>query len=257
MSASKNKFSFKAIAVANAIFAFSSTSTHAADAAQLRAIGYSDDGRYFAFEQYGVQDGSGFPYSDVFVIDLPADQWVKGTPARALIESEESDIAAARAQAMAQAAPVMDGLKLTGAFDTLAYLPFTQVVSDRSRVRFGRYYDSAGNPANYQHVDSWELAVKGFPLAAATECQDTDFAPTMGMELTLKNAKSGATKTLAKDTAIPASRYCPIGYDLEAVFAPAAYGLKAEYLVAVIGVYSRGFEGSNRRFVAVPFELIE
>ena len=44
----------------------------AADGAQSRALGYSADGKYFAFEQFGVQDGSGFPYWDVFVLDLAA-----------------------------------------------------------------------------------------------------------------------------------------------------------------------------------------
>ena len=71
----------------------------AADGAAFNAIGYSPDSRYFAFEQYGVQDGSGFPYWDVFVIDLKTNEWVKGSPYRALLESEEAKLAAARDQA--------------------------------------------------------------------------------------------------------------------------------------------------------------
>ncbi len=54
-------------------------SAQAADGAQSRPIGFSPDRRYFAFEQYGVQDGSGFAYSDIFVIDLSNDSWVKGS----------------------------------------------------------------------------------------------------------------------------------------------------------------------------------
>ena len=71
----------------------------AADGAAFNAIGYSPDSRYFAFEQYGVQDGSGFPYWDVFVIDLKTNEWVKGSPYRAMLESEEAKPAAARDQA--------------------------------------------------------------------------------------------------------------------------------------------------------------
>ena len=52
----------------------------AADNAERAVVGFSPDGRYFAFEQYGVQDGSGFPYSEIFVIDLNANKWVKGSP---------------------------------------------------------------------------------------------------------------------------------------------------------------------------------
>ena len=36
-------------------------STSAADIASVRPIGFSSDGAVFAFEEYGIQDGSGFP----------------------------------------------------------------------------------------------------------------------------------------------------------------------------------------------------
>ena len=62
----------------------------AADGAQSRAIGFSPDGKYFAFEQYGVQDGSGFEYADIFVIELASDTWVKGTPVK-VMDREEGD----------------------------------------------------------------------------------------------------------------------------------------------------------------------
>ena len=54
----------------------------AGDRALFQPIGFSADGRYFAFEEYGVQDGSGFPYSNTYILDLPADKWVNGTPVR-------------------------------------------------------------------------------------------------------------------------------------------------------------------------------
>ena len=92
----------------------------AADGAQSRAIGYSADGKYFAFEQFGVQDGSGFPYWDVFVLDLAANDWVKGTPVRILVEDEEQRLPEARRQAMAKAGPVIERLAITEPADLLA-----------------------------------------------------------------------------------------------------------------------------------------
>ena len=68
------------------------------------------------------------------------------------------------------------------------------------------------------------------------------------------DVKSGKSITATRDTAIPKSRFCPHAYDIEAVFAPAGYGQEEETFVALIGVYSRGFEGSDRRFIAVPFK---
>src|SRR5690554_5413879 len=82
----------------------------AGDRALAEFIGYSTDGRYFAFEKYGIQDGSGFPYSNIYFIDLPADAWLSGTPVRVRIDSEEARLADARAQARGQAAARLDDL---------------------------------------------------------------------------------------------------------------------------------------------------
>jgi predicted secreted protein len=41
---------------------------HAGDYAYRDILGFSSDGKSFAFEEYGVQDGSGFPYANIFVV---------------------------------------------------------------------------------------------------------------------------------------------------------------------------------------------
>ena len=38
----------------------------AGDAALADFIGFSEDGQTFAFEEYGIQDGSGFAYSTIY-----------------------------------------------------------------------------------------------------------------------------------------------------------------------------------------------
>src|SRR5690606_27447983 len=75
----------------------------AADSALINMIGYSEDGAYFAFEQYGIQDGSGFAYSDVFVVDLANDKWVDGTPVEVQAEDEDVSLTAIRSEAMGKA----------------------------------------------------------------------------------------------------------------------------------------------------------
>ncbi|MER3444496.1 MAG: hypothetical protein C4333_10405, partial [Meiothermus sp.] len=42
----------------------------AGDAAGLEFLGFSRDASHLAFEQYGIRDGSGFPYSEVFLVDV-------------------------------------------------------------------------------------------------------------------------------------------------------------------------------------------
>lgn len=233
------------------------TSAQAADGAQSRAIGFSADGRYFAFEQYGIQDGSGFAYSDIFVLDVIADSWVKGTPIRVLDENETNEVDTARAKALTQAAAVLKETGATGGVDTLAHMPFTELGAERGKVRFARYYASTADTGAYDALGSWELSVKNVPVPVPADCTDTDIAMPMGMEVTLKSVKSGTAKAIAKDTSLPKSRFCAHDYDIEAIFAPSRYDIKNERFVALIGVYSRGFEGSDRRFIAVPFELVE
>jgi predicted secreted protein len=70
--------------------ALSNTIARAGDAATRDIIGFSPDGRYFAFEQHGIQDGSGFPYAEIFVIDAAEDRWVPGTPIRKRADDEKA-----------------------------------------------------------------------------------------------------------------------------------------------------------------------
>lgn len=233
------------------------TLAHAADGSQSRAIGFSPDARYFAFEEYGIQDGSGSTYANIFILDTEKDEWLKGTPIRVQGAEEESDLEVIRDRAMKQAAPLIAQHRITGAFDTLVHMPFTEIIADRKTVRFARYYVSSGNVKDYDAHGAYQLSVKDIPMAAPQDCPDSDIVTFHGMELVLTNQQSNVSKTLARDTAIPKSRWCPHGYDLEAVYAPSALGLKRDPLVALIGVFSRGFEGSDRTFIAVPFELFE
>src|SRR6266540_3460201 len=92
----------------------------AADNAERVIVGFSPDGRYFAFEQYGVQDGSGFPYSEIFVVDLKANKWVKGSPFREKVEDEGALLSIARAKAAKAANTLIAELKIAEPGEILA-----------------------------------------------------------------------------------------------------------------------------------------
>jgi predicted secreted protein len=243
--------------LAFAALLFSATVAQAADGAQSRAIGFSPDGKYFAFEQYGTQDGSGFGYADIFIIDIGKDAWAPGTPVRVLDENESGSVDAARSRAAAQAAPVLSSLNVTSSYDTLLHRPFTDFTGDRRKVRFARYYASTADTGAYDALGSYEIEVKDIALPVPANCTETDIAMPVGMEVTLTNLKTGTTRSFARDTVLPTSRGCAHGYDIEAVFAPSSDAIQLDPVVALIGVYTRGFEGSDRRFIAVPIELFE
>ena len=225
----------------------------AADAAESVPIGYSADSRYFAFEQWGIQDGSGFAYSSIFVIDLAANAWVDGTPFRVMTEDESAKAGAARKKAYAAAAPTLDRLGIAEPATVLAAAPATQIMGHRNALTFDRYYRSAGpalSDAGSGLFDAMrfrlELGTKN--LTPAADCYGAD-GPYKGFSLTLTDLHSGKAHGVHNDSALPKSRGCPLGYDLDKVVAPATAGP----LVAIVGVYTFGFEGQDRRYLAVPF----
>src|SRR5689334_4003423 len=71
----------------------------AGDVAALEILGFSHDGGVSAFEEYGVQDGSGFPYANRYYIDTATDELLKGTPVRVRLDDESAALETARKQA--------------------------------------------------------------------------------------------------------------------------------------------------------------
>src|SRR5690349_20466243 len=103
-----------------ALLALAATPAIAGDRALIDYLEYSNDGRYFAFEEFGVQDGSGFPYSNIYIIDLPADSWVSGSPYRARIDDDGADVEDARDMAFDQAEDKLDALGISVAAHVIA-----------------------------------------------------------------------------------------------------------------------------------------
>lgn len=225
------------------------TMAAAADNAERSVIGFSPDGRYFAFEQYGVQDGSGFPYAEIFVVDLDANEWVKGSPFRQRLDDEAAPVSAARAKAAEAASSLLDRLKTTEPGQMLAAQLPTQPVADRHRIEFDPFYQSRTS----QKGDRYTLRLDLVPFAAPENCFAED-GKQMGFKLAIKDNESGAEKEVHKDASIPSSRSCPRDYDISdvIVYRPAT-GTPRQ--VALIGVYMPGFEGLNRRLIAVPFAV--
>jgi predicted secreted protein len=59
---------------------------NAGSISELEILGFSADASIFAFEEHGIQDGSGFPYANRFYIDVATDGFVAGTPIRVRID---------------------------------------------------------------------------------------------------------------------------------------------------------------------------
>ncbi len=227
----------------------------AANGAALGLIGFSPDGRFFAFEQYGHEDASGFPYWDVFVIDLEKNDWVKGTPVQLWLEEDGASLAEARDKARMAAAAALKEANVTAPAQLLAANPATEVLPARERLTFDRWYRSWGARADDKGTElgRHELTVERIALPRPSACHEDD-GDTYGFTLTHKRLDDGVVRVIHKDTRIPASRGCPVAYDLAAVVAQTGFP-ETDRLVAIIGVYAKGFEGLDHRYIAVPLLL--
>lgn len=220
----------------------------AGDTATPRVIGFSTDGKVFAFEEYGIQDGSGFPYANRFYIDTATDSFLAGTPIRIRIDDEAADIAAARAQAREKGDKIVaESVLSANPGDTAGWNAITELSADAFRM--------VVNPRPiFPPVDSpVEFRLEEIPFVPPSGCEN--LGDTMGFRLVrIDPTPGGETMLVHADASIPASRNCPTGYRIGGV--QTFYPLSADPVFAVlIAVQSIGFEGPDFRWIAVTGRL--
>jgi predicted secreted protein len=215
----------------------------AGDYAERNVVGFSPDGAHFAFVEYGVQDGSGFPYANAYVIATATDSWVKDTPVRVLLEDESATLSAAYAEAVGGIRPLIEQFAIATPPAVVAANPLTEVSADPHVVRF-----LTRMPVPPDTTGAYTLAISETVLPAAN-CPDMG-EPFKGFRLVL-TAPDGATRILNDDKQIPASRRCPLGYRISEVLLDPSRAV----LAVLIDVMSVGFEGPDRRFLAVTARI--
>ena len=217
----------------------------AGDTSSLNVLGYSPDGKVFGFEEYGIGDGSGFPYSNVFFIDIAEDKFLPGTPIRIRAE-EEAPLSKIRDMARAKAEPLMAKYKLADNPGVIvAYNPPSEIDSNPTTLRF----KSSVSLPPYGYTNTLVLSTKDFPTPQTC----AGFADSYkGFTLKLTEYQGQPTsKVIHEDTDVPASRLCPLDYSIGAVVSSET---REETMIAMILVHSYGFEGPDRRWIAVPVD---
>ncbi|GGA38016.1 DUF2259 domain-containing protein [Pelagibacterium lentulum] len=215
----------------------------AGDSAQFNALGYSQDGRHFAFEQFGIQDGSGFPYADIFLIDLETDTFAGGSPFRTRIDSEMTHVAEARAQVLMQAEESLAEFGISRPALPLVLRGDGELVDEGLSIVYG--IPSYGLD---QTRGEYALSLDIFKAPSGQDCEFFEGGP-MGFALYRETGEG--REQLHRDTRVPASRNCVITYKFYGVFNPFE-SWDNSAAVAVLSVWSHGFEGPDRRFIALP-----
>lgn len=237
-----------------------SQSVSAAETSSRSVLGFTKDGRYFVFEEFGISDGIGLPYATIYAIDVDNDKWVPGSPARVRMEegelqlegdtveqSEENTRVALdeiRQMAMAKADPFLHPLGRLGYGTQRGRNSPWELNADTKEMRFVAqdYVPANGNGWKLQLTES------DFP-AREEDCYG--FAETMkGMTLTLVNEETGQSKQLAHDMRIPKSRPCPLGYGIEEVLTHRVNSNR-QVIAVLIRFKTVGFEGHDGRLLAI------
>lgn len=217
----------------------------AGDVAEMRPLGFSPDGKFFAFEQFGEQDGSGFDYAEIQVIDTETDQYVPGTPVSVLIKREEASIGESRRESLKQAKAILDERKIG---DDPGYLvamaPIGELAGKVYEMRYQAYPSFYVSDGVYR-VSIEEFEAKGEDLCVSMNVNVRGFALSIA-----DDAKAEVRREVYRDKSVPKSRNCPSAYAIGGVVTP-GYGSNGPHVI-MVQVASLGFEGNNLRWLAVP-----
>ena len=223
------------------LFALASTAI-AGDYATLNFIGFSNNGRYLAFEEYGVQDGSGFPYSNIYFIET-AKNTMAAPSVVVRLDDEYASEKMARARSAALAAKKLRQLGIVRG-NTGKHV-VSHLINDLTFEKdpFATEVTFAEEIGSMYKQGEYYLKLRPVKVVIK-DCEPYDYE-TLMMDLTLTNKDDNTTRTLQKDTTIPKSRGCAHGYRIQDVY------LYKGSIAVFINVFTQGFEGPDMRFMAV------
>ena len=256
--------------IAAVIFAagLASTPAQAFDILALKVLGFSSDGRYFAFMQYGPQWDAGKLFAETYVIDASTDRYVSGVPVRVsndMKEDADSDKIEPEIRAF------LDGVgkRTTSLIGQHKIGKPGAVLASVADVRVGDYEHTADKPpppsgateltAKHPQLGElkFKLEAKQFPWPRSSRLYEGKKAPTCAKEVEGQGAafrltleRSGRSIVLQDDKTVPASRNCVSEYGIAEVHAFDRPDGKVT-LAVILGMKARGFEGSDRLFLAV------
>ncbi len=238
----------RTLILAFAVLALGAAQARAGDTAQVNILGFSADGGIFAFEEYGIQDGSGFPYANRFYINTESDKFVAGTPIRVRIDDEGATLANARQQARDKGEAIIADAELADNKGTTAgWNPITELSADPHRIMI---IPRMIVPPIDEPV---EFRLHEIAMEQPERCRDFGDIKAFGLMRLALNPDE-RTRTIHEDTSVPQSRGCPLGYHIGGVQTFYPEGERPVFAV-LIAVRSFGFEGPDHRWIAVAGKL--
>ncbi len=212
----------------------------AGEAAELNVIGFSKDGKYLAFEQYGITDGEGAAYSEIFVVDT-ADNDFEIKPIQSKTDGTPEDaVAKVRATNLKLATDEFKKFNievgLTGKH-VISHLP-TDLKVDPKTAQFSFVPPLAGTTYTTYTLTLTEQTAK------AENCPDG--METKKLTLKLQDDALKSSHSLQEDKGIPKTRGCPLSYRIQDV-----YVLNQNTIAVFLNMFTLGNEGQNMRYLVM------
>lgn len=227
----------------------SSVAAFAGDASTFHSLGFSENGKYYAFAESGVQDGSGFAYANIAVVEVAKNSF--SASRRIVIESvddTESSTENALAKAIKEIRLSRFGIEAGKNIgqDLLVRLPTD--FSDYTRNLFS--FENWAEGGASTRVPKYEAIVETKDGIDSTEgqfCSELLGTPPQLLKLSIvgRDATNGAVQVLQEDRVLPKSRNCTAEYGIQRVTT-----YKGGLVVALI-YRELGFEGPNFRHMVV------
>lgn len=241
------------LTLASILLCLLTTSTLAGDFATLNFIGFSKDGRYLAFEEFGTQDGSGFPYSNVYVVDVVKNVYAS-KPVAVRIDDEKATERLARSRSKLGASSAFRKFGIlagnTGKLVVSRQLTDLSVnhflsehPGDTQKIKFAEIVGSM-----YQGGD-WELILKSVAVKTKDCAYVGEDSKVYMLDLSIHDNEGNRTTTLQKDSALPSGRGCPTNYAMQYVY------LYQDYAAVFVSKYTIGFEGPDMRYMVVTGKI--
>jgi hypothetical protein len=217
---------------------------------QLRIIGFSEDGDYFAFETYGIDGYGAGTYAFVQVLDTRTNELDRvGFVLSQYDPAPPGDgdrVSLVREEALRQAQLLFG----TIGFDLAAPQP-GRVLATNAMGEIARSAEFVVYPGFPLAEEGVRLSVGDTPLPRPDICPDLQ-SSYVGLRLELTDL-AGNANIVHHDEEIAGDRGCPLRYTLSdiLIFDP------GWIVVVLVNRFDMSIEGPVRRITAVAFELPE
>ena len=214
--------------------------------ADIRPIGFSKDGKVFAYEEFFVEPENGNAFSNIVFLDTDKNTLLKGSPITGAAGNID-DIRSARAESAAKALKLIRKYNLEGDPGHLvAFAPVTELNATANSLRYNAF------PTLPPVGDSYTLTLKKVTLPVSDICRDQEL-DTVGFRLVLTEMNGTASALKAyEDMQANEERNCPSDYRLGGIVTT---NFHQTLQVALVQVISRGFDGNNVHWLAIPFKV--